>query len=184
MTNQVIKNLNVFLPKVAVVFTIITILFIIICQVIIGSFFYFNKSVIKQRYKSIVSFKILRITLGMFIFMSSYVSLIFVPRLKGFRGLATPFPFIIGFVGNLILLVFLRKNEDAWKYFLINIKSFMDRIKLDFERRNFRKKSTRNKVFPQLLENIGQGEQNETIVDERQNVSVPDVDNAESESHI
>ena len=166
-------------------FTFVTILFIIICQVIIRSFFKFNKSVVKQRYKSIVSFKVLRVTLGLFIIISSYVGLIFIPNSKRFRVLATPVPFIIALVGNVILLVFLTSNEDAWKYLIIKIESFKDRMELDFERRKLRRKSPRNKVSPQFLANIGSQttrEHNEVSQDDSQNVYVIDMENAVSES--
>ena len=185
MTDENSKKWNVFLAKVGVMFTFVTILFIIICQVIIRSFFKFNKSVIKQRYKSFVSFKILRITLGLFIIISSYVGLIFIPNSENFRVLATPVPFIIALVGNVILLVFLTSNEDAWKYLIVNIDSFKDRIKLDFERRKLRRKSPRNKVFPQFLANISpksKRESNEVSPNDSQNIYVIDMENAVSES--
>ena len=175
---------NFFLAKVAVMFTFITILFIIICQVIIRSFFKFNKSVIKQRYKSVVSFKILRITMGLFVIISSYVGLIFVPNLESFRVLATPVPFIIAIIGNVILLVYLTRNEDAWKYLIVKIESFKDRIKLDFERKKWRRKSQRSKVFPQFFETIipnssnSLREQNEVNLDDRHNVYIIDMESA------
>ena len=145
MTDEKSKTWNVFLAKIGVMLTFVTILFIIICQVIIRSFFMFNKSVIKQRDKSLVSFNILRITLGLFIIISSYVGLIFIPNPESFWVLATPIPFIVAFIGNVIFLVFLTSNEDAWKYLIIKIESFKDRMTLDFERRKVRRKSPRKK---------------------------------------
>ena len=113
MTGEKGKKWNLNFAKVGFTFTFATIFFIIICQVIIKGFYRSNKSTVKQRYKSMVSFKILRVTLGLFIIISSYAGIIFMPGSENYRGLATPFPFILTLVGNIILLVFLTTNEDA-----------------------------------------------------------------------
>ena len=186
MTGENSKKWNVFLAQVGVMFTFFTIFFIITCQVIIKGFYKSNKSVVKQRYRSIVSFKILRVTMGLFIIISSYVGLTFIlPR--NYRGLATPVPFIIALVGNVILLVFLTTNEDASKYFMVKMNSFIERRQFDRERRKLRRKSANCTVFPELLTNISPqrttilGEPTELSKEDNQNIYVIDIENAEPE---
>ena len=148
MTGDREKTWNKFLAQAAIMFTALTIVFIIICQSIIRWFYKLNKSVVKQRYKSIASFKILSISFCLFITISIYTGIIFITNEKEFRFLADPVPFIISLVGNIILLVFLTTNKDAWKYLVIKKNSFIEQRQFEMERRKLRRKHPRNKVMP------------------------------------
>ena len=187
MTGEKGKKWNLNFAKVGFTFTFATIFFIIICQVIIKGFYRSNKSTVKQRYKSMVSFKILRVTLGLFIIISSYAGIIFMPGSENYRGLATPFPFILTLVGNIILLVFLTTNEDARKYLMIKIRAFIYRRQFEVDRRKLQRKSGKCKVFPDSLTYISPKrtfflrEPEEAIKENNQNVYVIDIENTESE---
>ena len=185
MTGEKEKGWNLILARVTVIFTLVTTLFIIICQVVMKMYFKCNKSVVKQRYKSVISFKILRIILGLFFIISAYVGLTFwdFANPKKFRVLATPIPFIIGLVGNAILLVYLTRNDEAWDYLMVKIQSFKERKMFDLEQRKLLWKRRSNKVFTQDLENVSQNSpnlsevQNERRLENIQDVYVIDMEN-------
>ena len=167
------------MTKFCVIFTIATSLFISTSQVVIKMFFKFNKNVVKQRYKSIVSFKRLRIILGLFWIISFYIGLSFlkdfVPNPQRFRFLANPAPFIISLIGNLILLVLLTRNDDAFIFLIFKIRSFKEKWLLDFERRKFLMKMRRNKIFPATMTPLP-ADPSEIMLEEIQNECVVEME--------
>ena len=101
--------------------------------------------------------------------------------------LASSLPFVIVLVGNGILVVYLVRNDEAWEYFMVKIKSYKEQQMLDSERRKLHKKRKRNKVFPLSLENISQDrqnlqeDQNEMVLEEIVNDCVIDMENVGSD---
>ena len=188
MTGLAEKKWNLFLAQFSSVFFFITSFFIIICQVIIKMFFKLEKTVVKQRYKSVLSFKILRIVLGLFFILPFLVGLTFVDyfgddkqRLKDI-ALPLPLPFIIAIVGNIILLVYLTGNEEAWQYLMAKIKSFKEEILFGMEMRKIHKMQRSNKVVDISRRNLSNcaEDQKETRRAKVQSVYVIDLENPES----
>ena len=143
---------NLFLAHFGAIFSILTFLLIIFCQIIIKMFFKFKKTAVKQRYKSILSFKVLRAILGIFIILTSYIGLTFLDYFcydkKRLRSLAIPAPFIIILVGTTILLTYLLANEDARSYLRLKMKIFKDEMMLRLELRRVRNVRKEKKIYP------------------------------------
>ena len=152
MTGSKHVKWNLFLPHFSVIYSFLTFLLIIFCQVIIKMFFKLKKTAVKQRYKSILSFKVLRAILGIFIILALYISLTFLDYFcydkRRLRSLAIPAPFIIILVGIAILLTYLLANEDARSYLRMKIKILKDEITLRLELRRVRNVRKKKKVHP------------------------------------
>ena len=188
MTGLAEKKWNLFLAQFSSVFFFITSFFIIICQVIIKMFFKLEKTVVKQRYKSVLSFKIIRIVLGLFFILPFLVGLTFVDYFGDDKqrltdiALPLPLPFIIAILGNIILLVYLTGNEEAWQYLMAKIKAFKEEILFGMEMRKIHKRQRSNKVVDISRRNLSNcaEDQKETRRAKVQSVYVIDLENPES----
>ena len=149
-------------------------------------FFKLEKTVVKQRYKSVLSFKILRIVLGLFFILPFLVGLTFVDYFgddkQRLTDIALPLPFIIAIVGNIIVLVYLTGNEEAWQYLMAKMKSFKEEILFGMEMRKIHKRQRSNKVVDISRRNLSNcaEDQKETRRAKVQSVYVIDLENPES----
>ena len=141
---------------------------------------------VKQRYKSVLSLKIIRIVLGLFFILPFLVGLTFVDYFgedkQRLRGLSQSLPFIIAIVGNIILLVYLTGNEEAWEYLLTKMKSFKEQILFGMEMRKVHKRQRSNKVVDISRRNLSNCAEDlkETRRAKAQSVYVIDLENPES----
>ena len=141
---------------------------------------------VKQRYKSVLSFKILRIVLGLFFILPFLVGLTFVDYFgddkQRLTDIALPLPFIIAIVGNIIVLVYLTGNEEAWQYLMAKMKSFKEEILFGMEMRKIHKRQRSNKVVDISRRNLSNcaEDQKETRRAKVQSVYVIDLENPES----
>ena len=153
MTNSSGVTWNLFVVQFAAVYSIVTFVFMTICQTVIKMSFKTKKMAVRQKFKSILSFKVLRIILGIFIVLSSYLGLTFldyfVNNRSNLEALALPAPFVINVVGIAILLVFLLGNEDAKSYLRIRMNAVKTQVALRFELRRQIKK--REQTMIQLM---------------------------------
>ena len=149
-------------------------------------FFKLDKTVVKQRYRSVLSFKIIRIIFGLFFILPFLVGLTFVDYFgedkQRMRGLVQPLPFIIAIVGNIILLVYLTGNEEAWEYLLTKMKSFKEQILFGMEMRKEHRRRRSNKVAENCRRNQSNFKEDQKQIRRAkvQNVYVIDLENADS----
>ena len=159
------KKWNMFLPHFVIVFFILTALFIAICQIIIKVYFKIHEPVGMQlqKYKTVLSFKVLRIILGLFFFLPFWVApSLFVigdPSPSKLRFIALPLPFFIAIIGNIILLVYVVGNREACEYLIAKIKSFREGqvFKREIERSRMQHKSNKVRSVPFGQENMREG---------------------------
>ena len=144
------KEWNMFVPHFVVIFFILTALFIAICQIIIKVFFKLHKpdSVQLQKYKSVLSFKVLRIILGIFFFLPFWVvpSLFSIEDPTKLRFIAEPLPFFIAIIGNIILLVYVVGNREACEYLVAKVNSYKEGLVFRREIEQSRMQHKSNKV--------------------------------------
>ena len=187
MTGIEDQSLNLFLSQVAAVFTFVTFAYIILCQIIIKMFFKFKKTLVKEHYKSILSFKILRVILGWFIIPSTHIFLTFfnyfVKDKTKVKILALPAPYLITLVGNAILLTYLLQNKDAWFYLKTKVNSLKDEMSLSLnQKRSQLLRKRNNKINAMYFENVTVLSTRRPVHRVRDNVYVIDLE--QEEHHI
>ena len=122
---------------------VITSIFMAATQAYIKYFFKMNRNIVKPKMKNVVSSKILLIILGLFSILGSYGVLD-----THFRSYINPeklshsSPYIVGLVGNLILITYFGSNVEATTYWRLKIKSWKDEYDMNKERKEVKRKMT------------------------------------------
>jgi hypothetical protein len=141
LTNLEVEDTNKILSMFSTWSLVVTSIFMAATQAYIKYFFKMNKSVVKPKMKNVVSSKILLIILGLFSILGAYGLLD-----THFRSyidhekLAHSSPYIMGIVGNLILVTYLGSNVEAITYWRLRIKSWKDQYNLRKERKEIKKR--------------------------------------------
>ena len=185
MTGMDVEKWNLLLAHCGIVFFFLTTLFITICQIVIKVFFNLKETVCVQRYKSILSFKVLRIILALFFFLPFWAipSFFALPdeQFKKLRVLAVPLPFLIAIVGNIILLVYLVGNKEAWEYLVTKVRSYKEEVLFGWELKESQRKHKARKLFLDAQETgICLRNMDKTQKTKFHNVYVIDLENMES----
>jgi hypothetical protein len=143
LTNLEVEDTNKILSMFSTWSLVITSIFMAATQAYIKYFFKMNRNIYKPKMKNVVSSKILLIILGLFSIFGSYGVLD-----THFRSYINPeklshsSPYIMGLVGNLILITYLRSNVEATTYWKLKIKSWKDEYDLKKERKDIKREMT------------------------------------------
>ena len=128
LTGMEVEKLDKTLAQFVFIFLPLTTLFITVAQVSIKMYFKRNPAVVKQRYKSLVSFKTLRI---LFILINIVCGIFVVPFVFTELKKKINFtPYMLQILGICLLTIILIENKDAMKYWKRKYISYIEQKNL------------------------------------------------------
>ena len=172
-----VKDTNKILSMFSTWSLVVTSVFMAATQAYIKYFFKMNRSIVKPKMKNVVSSKILLIILGLFSILGSYGLLD-----THFRSyintekLQHSSPYIMGLVGNAILMTYLGSNIEAMNYWRVKIKCLMDEYYLEKERKEIHKKMKRKVIVSAWVLKHITGVKNREVRRKEEDIYVIDIE--------